>query len=68
MVDVLYFVNLVAVQVKHVQLLKVLQVADLLDEILAQHEHPKSRNCVQVGDLFYLVVVEIKEDQIWQAD
>lgn len=40
MVDVLYFVDLVAVKVKHVQLLKVLQVANLFYEVLAQHEHP----------------------------
>ncbi len=62
MVDVLYFVDLVAVKVKHVQLLKVLQVANLFYKVFAQHEHPESRNCVQVGDLFYLVVVQVKED------
>ncbi len=62
MVDVLYFVDLVAVKVKHVKLLKVLKVANLFYEVLAQHEHPESRNCVQVGDLFYLVVVQVKED------
>ena len=40
MVDVLYFIDLVAVKVKHVQLLKILQVANLFYEVLAQHEPP----------------------------
>ena len=68
MVDVFDFGNLIRVKVKDIELVQVLQVSNPLNVVLSEHENSQGRYSMQVGDLLDLVVIEVKEYQIWQGD
>jgi hypothetical protein len=55
------------VKVKDVKFGQTPDIPNHLDLVLAKHEHAKRWYHLQVGDLVYLVVVEVKKDQVWEA-
>ena len=57
MVDVFNHRNLVAVQVEHIEFGQILKASDLLDVVLSEHEYSERGHCLEVRDLFDLVVV-----------
>lgn len=59
MVDVFDPANFVAVKVKYIKFSEILKVFYLFDVILAKHKHSKGWNCMQVRDLFYVVIVKV---------
>ena len=63
MIDVLDLGDLVRVEIKHIQLIEVLQVPNPFYHVLAKHEDSECGHCVEVSDLLDLIVVEIQEDQ-----
>lgn len=68
MIDVFYFCDLIRVEIKHVQLIQVLQVSNSLYVILTQHEDPQCWYRMQMCYLLYLVVVEIEENEVWERN
>ena len=68
MVDVFYPSNFVRVQIKNIKFCQILQVLYLFDIILSKHEHSQRRDCMEMANLFYVIVVEVKEYQIWETD
>jgi hypothetical protein len=50
-------------EIKHVQLVQVLKIADTLNHVFAEHEDPQGGNRVQMSYLLDLVIVEVKENE-----
>lgn len=67
-IDILNLGDLVRMKVKHIELIQILQVPYPLNHILAKHEHSQGGHCMQMGDLFDLVVVEVEKDKAGQGD
>ena len=68
MVDVLYPSNFVWVQIKYIKFCQILQVLYLFDIILSKHEHSKRRDCVEMANFLYVIVVKVEEYQIRETD
>lgn len=68
MTNVLNARDLVAMQVKHIKLGKILEVSYLFNLVLPEHKYSQRRNCVQLRDLFNLVVIQVKENQVRKTD
>jgi hypothetical protein len=66
MIDIFNLGNFVRMKIKDIQFIQVLEVPNALNIILTQHKHSESGYCVKMRDFFDLVVIEIKEDQVWE--
>ena len=55
--NILDLAYLVGMEVKDIKFCEALKIFYILDVVLAQHEYSERRYCLQMGDLFNLVVV-----------
>jgi hypothetical protein len=65
MVDVFYLCYLIWVQVQNIQFIQVLQISNPLDVVLTKHQHSKGGDCVKMSYFFYLIIVQVEENEIW---
>ena len=68
MIDVFNLCDFIRVQVQNVKLVQVLQVSYSLYIVFTEHENPKGGDRMQMCDFLYLIIVQVKEDQIWEGD
>jgi len=60
--------DLVVLQIEDFELRQELEVPDLRDPVLRQHQHSERGDRVEVLDLGDLVVVKVKVDQVRERD
>jgi hypothetical protein len=66
MVDVLYPADFVAVKIKNVKLRQILQVFDLFDVVLAEHQYSESWDGMKMRNFLNVVIVEVQKDEVGQ--